>query len=136
MSLLIPLECQKLPFLRELLGQLWPKQRMGFDDWHPKDMFLPFVAKIFDCLHQQTNDLIHWYANMTWLAKGIGGIPLSILSVVYKQGASNLVKSPSLIHLEVGHCHQWGLLYTWCSFQLPSRSPLFDWFTSHNWWKV
>lgn len=51
-----------------------------YHDRHPKDMFLPFVVEIFDCLHQQKKkDLIHWCANMTWLAKGIESIPLSIL---------------------------------------------------------
>ncbi len=50
-----------------------------YHDRHPKDMFLPFVVEIFDYLHQQTNDLIHWCTNVTWLAKGTGAIPLLIL---------------------------------------------------------
>ncbi len=61
---------------------------VSYCDQHLKDDLILLVIKIFGCLHQHVDDFLHQCANMAWLAKGFGGLPLSILCSFYRQKVS------------------------------------------------
>jgi hypothetical protein len=46
-------------------------------------MFFPLVVKVFGCVHQHAKGFLYQCANMTWGAKSIIGLPLSILHTIY-----------------------------------------------------
>jgi hypothetical protein len=53
-------------------------------DQHLEDDFIPIAIEIFICLYQQADNFLHRCANMTWLAKGFEGPPLSIIRSFYR----------------------------------------------------
>ncbi len=97
--------------------------------WWFDDVFLPFVIKVFGCLHQWVNDFFYWYASMTWLTESLGDVFLSILQFI-SWWFNRKFKPPS----------------SWSQLFQPSK-PLSDlffkfpthlivWFDSYNKWQV
>ncbi len=75
--------------------------RLWHRNWHHEDDFIALAVKISGCLHQQTNDLLHWCANMAWSMKGFRGPPISIICSFYKHKvsmASQNVQAATILH--------------------------------------
>jgi hypothetical protein len=56
-----------------------------YHDQCPRDMFLPFVLEVFNCLNQQANNFLSRCVNVVSSTKGIKSPPLSILQIFYRQ---------------------------------------------------
>lgn len=55
-----------------------------YHDYYSMDVFFFLAIEVFQCLHWHVENFFHRCANMTWIAKGTEGLPLSMLFSFHK----------------------------------------------------
>jgi hypothetical protein len=105
---------------------------VSYHDQHLEDDFIFLIVKIFECLHQQANDFLHWCANMAWSMKGFGGPLLSILCSFYRYKILLALQRIKFITIV-----RWAIMVVRkTSFKLEAPLSFLTWSVSCRYWWV